>query len=213
MPYTVVPSVEQLPPYDDMDITAGRSYRYYGTTNQTRAVAPLWLFGDGLSYTSWNYSAMNLSIAAVGQCANVTVGVTVTNTGKVAGSEVAQLYVTIPNTQLAGTPTASPGSESQHPNKAMRTVRPLWQLAGVVRTATLAPGASARLVFTINARALSVVYADGRRYVEHGEAILWAGGSSPAGLMKEGMQKATVKITGPYPLELSKCPAAARNIV
>jgi hypothetical protein len=49
--------------------------------------------------------------------------------------------------------------------------------------------------------------------VEHGEAILWAGGSSPAGLMKEGMQKATVKITGPYPLELSKCPAAARNIV
>jgi hypothetical protein len=35
MPYTVVPSVAQLPPYDDMDITAGRSYRYCATRVQS----------------------------------------------------------------------------------------------------------------------------------------------------------------------------------
>ena len=49
MPYTVVPSVAQLPPYEDMDLTKGRTYRYYGTTNLTKTAAPLWLFGDGLS--------------------------------------------------------------------------------------------------------------------------------------------------------------------
>ena len=49
MPYTVVQSVAQLPPYEDMDLTKGRTYRYYGTTNLTKTAAPLWLFGDGLS--------------------------------------------------------------------------------------------------------------------------------------------------------------------
>jgi len=49
MPYSVVPSVAQLPPYEDMDLTKGRTYRYYGTTNLTKTAAPLWLFGDGLS--------------------------------------------------------------------------------------------------------------------------------------------------------------------
>ena len=58
-------------------------------------------------------------------------------------------------------------------------MRPQWQLAGVKRVAELAPGASATVVFELNARSLSVVYADGRRYVEHGRAILRVGGSSP----------------------------------
>jgi hypothetical protein len=96
---------------------------------------------------------MTLSATAVGQCDNLTASVTLTNTGNLTGAEVAQLYVSIPS-------------------KAMRAVRPLWQLAGLIRTPALAPGASTRLSFAINARALSVVYADGRRYVERGEAIL-----------------------------------------
>lgn len=196
-----------------MDITGGRSYRYYGTTNQTKAVAPLWYFGDGLSYTSWNYSSMNLSAAAIGQCDNVTVSVTVTNTGKMAGNEVAQLYVSISNTELAGTPTTSPGSESQHPNKAMHTVRPLWQLAGVIRTDVLAPGTSAQLVFTINARALSVVYADGRRYVEHGEVVLRVGGSSPKGQANATMLTARLAVHGPYPKQLKHCPEQSASSI
>ena len=80
-----------------MDITDGRTYRYYGTTNRTATVAPLWLFGDGLSYTEeFAYSELNLSALTVPQCGNLTVTVTVTNRGGVAGSEVAQLYVTNP---------------------------------------------------------------------------------------------------------------------
>ena len=39
MPYTVVPSVAQLPPYEDMDLTKGRTYRYYGTTKLTQTAA------------------------------------------------------------------------------------------------------------------------------------------------------------------------------
>jgi hypothetical protein len=129
MPYSVVPSVAQLPPYEDMDLTKGRTYRYYGTTNLTKTAAPLWLFGDGLScvpipttirhpdafctcrdcaactwidvgagrrYTNFSYSPLILSSASVPQCGNVSVTVTVTNSGDVAGSEVAQIYVTNP---------------------------------------------------------------------------------------------------------------------
>eukprot|EP01050_Picozoa_sp_SAG11_P007127 SAG11_NODE_583_length_8352_cov_3.465649_4_plen_201_part_00 len=200
-----------------MDITAGRTYRYYGTTNLTALVAPLWLFGDGLSYTEFAYSELNLSAPTIPQCSNLTVTVTVTNRGSVAGSEVAQLYVTNP-VQLM------PSQRQQHSPGPVQpdvdptqtnfdNVRPLWQLAGVRRVADLAPGASSTLAFSLNARSRSVVYADGRRYLEHGPVILRVGGSSPAGLAKAEVKKATVQVAGAYPLELEKCPATARNIV
>jgi beta-glucosidase len=60
-------------------------YRYYDTYN----VEPQFAFGHGLSYTTFNYS--NLKVQASGKKATVTF--TIKNTGKIAGSETAQLYV------------------------------------------------------------------------------------------------------------------------
>ncbi|MEO8769229.1 MAG: glycoside hydrolase family 3 C-terminal domain-containing protein [Ferruginibacter sp.] len=67
--------------YDDIYV----GYRYYDTYK----VDPQFAFGHGLSYTTFDYS--NLSVTANGKTATVTL--TVKNTGKVAGADVAQVYI------------------------------------------------------------------------------------------------------------------------
>ena len=64
-------------------------YRYY----EKKDVTPLFPFGHGLSYTKFKYSNLRLSAKSIMPNDTVTVKVDVTNTGKVAGKEVVQLYV------------------------------------------------------------------------------------------------------------------------
>ncbi len=64
-------------------------YRWY----EHEKIAPLYAFGHGLSYTTFTYSNLQVSPATLPLDGRVTVEFTVTNTGTVAGSEVAQLYV------------------------------------------------------------------------------------------------------------------------
>jgi beta-glucosidase len=71
-------SIDQLPPMMDYDIRHGRTYTYFKGE-------PLYPFGYGLSYTSFQYSHLRLHSGVV--------SVEVTNTGNRAGDEVAQLYV------------------------------------------------------------------------------------------------------------------------
>lgn len=66
---------------------------------------PLFPFGYGLSFTSWAYSGLSLAPAVVQPCENLTVAVTVKNTGSVAGSEVVQLYASWAGVG-GGSPTA-----------------------------------------------------------------------------------------------------------
>lgn len=54
---------------------------------------PLYHFGYGLSYTTFNYSDINLSSASINSNGELTASVTVTNTGKFGGAEVVQLYI------------------------------------------------------------------------------------------------------------------------
>lgn len=54
---------------------------------------PLYPFGYGLSYTQFSYSDVKLSSANLDQNGEITASVTVTNTGKVEGKEVVQLYI------------------------------------------------------------------------------------------------------------------------
>lgn len=70
---------------------------------------PLWNFGDGMSYTTFNYSGLTVSPSSTSTSGHVNISVTVTNTGKMAGKEVVQLYLTdvvssvvTPNQQLVG---------------------------------------------------------------------------------------------------------------
>jgi len=64
-------------------------YRYYDKKN----IAPLFPFGHGLSYTKFKYSNLKLSADSITPNDTLKVKVDVTNTGKVAGKEIVQLYV------------------------------------------------------------------------------------------------------------------------
>jgi len=79
-------SAHQLPPVMDYDITRGRTYMYMKEE-------PLFEFGYGLSYTTFEYSALALSSAVLDRAGEITVQLKVGNIGQVSGDEVVQLYV------------------------------------------------------------------------------------------------------------------------
>ena len=87
LPVTFYTGVDQLPPFDDYAMK-GRTYRYFEGT-------PLYPFGYGLSYTTFSYGGLSVP-AAVNAGSPLVAEVTVTNTGKKAGDEVAQLYLDVP---------------------------------------------------------------------------------------------------------------------
>jgi len=82
LPLTFYKGMEQLPPFDDYDLTKGRTYKYFQGE-------PLYPFGYGLSYTSFEYSDLKVKDNADG----VAVSFTVKNTGSRDGDEVTQVYV------------------------------------------------------------------------------------------------------------------------
>jgi beta-glucosidase len=119
-------------------------YRYYDANNET----PLFPFGYGLSYTRFRFSNLTISPAAVQNSSSspgatscgcngqsrtqVTISATITNTGRVAGSDVAQLYL------------GDPGVAGEPPR----------QLKGFDRV-DLRPGQSRTVHFTVNGHDLS----------------------------------------------------------
>ncbi|MGF1735953.1 glycoside hydrolase family 3 C-terminal domain-containing protein [Photobacterium satsumensis] len=86
LPLTFVKSWSDLPAFNDYDITKGRTYLYFEKE-------PLWAFGHGLSYTEFALSDLKIG-SKVTKDGQVAATVTIENTGKVAGDEVVQLYVT-----------------------------------------------------------------------------------------------------------------------
>ena len=100
-------------------------YRYYEAQN----IKPLFPFGFGLSYTSFGYSDLQIQNPAPDGVTPVVVTATVTNTGNVAGTDVAQMYLGFP--AAAGEP----------PRK----------LVGF-EPVTLSPGQSTKVSFTVNPR-------------------------------------------------------------
>ncbi|MCO5995360.1 glycoside hydrolase family 3 C-terminal domain-containing protein [Actinoallomurus rhizosphaericola] len=139
----------QLPAMSDYDITPGgtgglgRTYRYFTGT-------PTYPFGYGQSYTTFAYSRVRANTASATADGKVTVRFDVTNTGKVAGATVAQLYAT--------TPFAVPGVEM-----------PKKRLVGFKKTAVLRPGETERVSLTVNVADLAVWDAQAMRsYVPDG---------------------------------------------
>jgi beta-glucosidase len=84
LPITFPKSLEQLPPFDDYNMT-GRTYRYM-------TEEPLYPFGFGLSYTRFEYCGLKVVSPAVSP-SGFEVEVTVQNIGNVAADEVAQFYI------------------------------------------------------------------------------------------------------------------------
>ncbi|MBN2613086.1 MAG: glycoside hydrolase family 3 C-terminal domain-containing protein, partial [Bacteroidales bacterium] len=86
-------SIDHLPDMMDYNIRNGRTYMYCKEK-------PLYPFGYGLSYTSFEYSNLRLSAPMLKENDEITVQVDVTNTGEVAGDEVVQLYLNYPASEV-----------------------------------------------------------------------------------------------------------------
>ncbi|WP_307807388.1 glycoside hydrolase family 3 N-terminal domain-containing protein [Naasia sp. SYSU D00948] len=117
---------------------------------------PLYPFGHGISYTTFEYSDLSLSASAVEATGALTVSAVIRNTGDVAGEEVVQLYLSDEYAQVA---------------------RPVRQLTGFTRVA-LAPGEAARVSFELSADLTSFTGVDYRRIVEPGSFRVWVAASS-----------------------------------
>lgn len=87
-------SLEQLPEILDYNLRNGRTYMYFKGE-------PLYPFGFGLSYTSFDYSNLKTSAANLAKDGSITVNVEIANTGKRDGDEVVQLYVKHLNSQVS----------------------------------------------------------------------------------------------------------------
>jgi len=147
LPVTFYAGVDDLPPFDDYRM-AGRTYRYFGGT-------PVYPFGFGLSYTQFGYGELHVEPStAVRDGLQVTA--TVRNTGRRAGDEVVQLYLT---------PPRFPGA-------------PRLALRGFERV-TLEPGQSRQVRFDLSPRDLSFVTADGERRVIPGRYEISVGSGQP----------------------------------
>lgn len=148
LPVTYYKSIDQIPAFENYDMN-GKTYRFFNKE-------PLYPFGYGLSYTTFKYSDLSVPESAkAGE--KVTVSVTVTNSGKLTGDEVIQLYIT---DDKASTP------------------RPIRSLEGFSRV-TLKPGESKIVDFQIEPRQFSIINNKEKRVIEPGYFTIAIGGKQP----------------------------------
>jgi beta-glucosidase len=148
LPVTFYTGVSQLPNFEDYSMET-RTYRYFKGK-------PLYPFGYGLSYTTFQYSGLTLPAQAVAAGQPVVTDVTVTNTGKVAGDEAVELYLKFPDVKGA-------------PQIALRGFQRIH----------LEAGASQKLHFELKERDLGMVTEDGNPIVAAGDYTLVIGGGQP----------------------------------
>lgn len=126
------------------------------TGNMSRINGALYPFGYGLSYTTFEYSDLDITPRVITPNESATVRLKVTNTGKRAGDEVVQLYI---SDVLSSITTYEKN------------------LAGFQRI-HLEPGEAQELSFTIDRKHLELLDADMKWVVEPGDFVLMAGASS-----------------------------------
>ena len=175
LPVTFYKSVDQLPDFKDYNMRSvsvshtgdkpagssdalteshGRTYRYFEGE-------PLYPFGFGLSYTSFEFTNPRLNKNKIQSGESVTLSVDLKNTGKIAGDEIAQLYVKNP----------APGG-------------PVKSLKGFERIA-LKPGQTKTVSFEITSQTLSEFAGTKGFTVEKGKHTLMVGSSSRNSDLKE----------------------------
>ena len=135
LPVTFYASNDDLPDFLDYSMD-NRTYRYFRGT-------PLYAFGYGLSYTSFGYGEGKLNKSSMKKNGKVTLTVPVTNTGKVAGAEIVQVYV-----QALDNPDA--------PIKALKGFDKLQLEPGATKKATVTLDGSAFEYYDASVDGLSV---------------------------------------------------------
>lgn len=147
LPDTLAMRREDYPDYGNYPGSGGQvtyaeglfvGYRHFDRAN----LRPLYPFGHGLSYTTFEYSGLSLAPQTLAPDGKLTVKLTVRNTGKRAGEEVVQLYLHDPQPKV---------------EKAVR------ELKGFARVA-LQPGESKPVTFTLDAAALAYCDVPGKQW-------------------------------------------------
>ncbi|NLW00911.1 MAG: glycoside hydrolase family 3 protein [Clostridiales bacterium] len=175
LPVTFVKSLEQVPSFTDYSMK-GRTYRYMEEE-------PLYPFGYGLSFTTFEYSNLKLSQEVIDAGESISVSVDVKNTGQIAGDEVVQLYIK---------------------DLEASVDVPIHELRGFKRI-KLQPGESATVSFTLTARQMALIDNDGKCILEPGKFKVMVGGRQPdsrsQALAGTQILEAEFEVTG-QPMEL-----------
>ncbi len=150
LPLTFYRATEDLPDFENYDMR-GRTYRYF----QGDALYP---FGFGLSYTTFDYAAPMISTDLLRVGDVLRVRVTVTNSGRLAGDEVTQLYI-----------RRLDADGLRYPRFALRGFQRLH----------LAAGARQEVVFVLKAEDFAAVTEQGQRIIAAGQYEICVGGQSP----------------------------------
>jgi beta-glucosidase len=148
LPVTFYKDVNQLPNFEDYSMN-NRTYRYFHGE-------PLYPFGYGLSYTTFTYGGLEVPTQPVNAGDPVDASVTVSNSGKVAGDEVVELYLQFPDVKGA----------------------PLKALRGFDRV-HLDPGANQTVRFELKGRDLGMVTDLGVPIIAAGKYTITIGGGQP----------------------------------
>jgi len=161
LPVTFYKSEKDIPDFSNYDMQ-GRTYRYFKGT-------PLYTFGYGLSYTTFEYSNLHLNETS-GTDEPVNVTVEVKNTGKVDGEEVVQIYVS---------------------NKTAKSEVPIVALKGFQRI-NLKKGEQKTVTFKLNPEDFSITNSDAKQIAEPGTFDIAVSGAVPD---KNSLVK-TIKLIG-----------------
>jgi beta-glucosidase len=148
LPVTFYTSLDQLPPFEDYSMH-NRTYRYFQGK-------PLYEFGYGLSYSTFAYSGLKLSSSKLDAGQTLTVEAEVRNSGKIAGDEVAELYLQYPPADGA----------------------PIRALKGF-RRVNILPGETKKVTFTLEPRDLSTVTEGGEHVILPGRYSVAVGSRQP----------------------------------
>jgi beta-glucosidase len=166
LPVTFYKSVNDLPDFTDYKME-NRTYRYFKGE-------PLYAFGYGLSYTTFKYS--KFSVAKTYNTGDtIKVSVNVKNTGKIAGDEVVQLYI------------SNLSSSVPVPIRALKAFKRIHLLPGEVKTVS----------FSIAPEAFSVIDEQNKRVVKPGFFEFTVGGGQPkakTGIREPGILKAGITL-------------------
>ena len=148
LPVTWYKSVDQLPPFEDYDME-GRTYRYFRDE-------PLYPFGYGLSYTTFEYGELKMP-GRMKKGEEAKISIDIKNSGEMAGEEVVQLYVS---------------------DEKGSTPRPLRELKKF-RRIHLEAGESRTVEFTLTQEDLSMIDKNNMRITEPGWFTISIGGKQP----------------------------------
>jgi beta-glucosidase len=166
LPVTFYKTVNDLPDFKDYNMN-GRTYRYFKGE-------PLWGFGYGLSYTRYTYS--NPVIPAESKAGEeIKISVDVTNSGKMDGEEVVQVYIT--------------DLEASVPIP----IRSLYSFKRV----SLKAGETRKVEFTLKPESFSIINQDYIQTVEPGKFSISIGGQQPDSNSEGPYVTKEIEITGP----------------